>query len=90
MRVLEFVCVYWNLYACIAICMRVLEFVCVYWNLYACIGIYMRVLEFVCVYWNLYACLYLWATEGHRTQRSFEIFLCCILLCFATVASEFF
>ena len=30
MRVLEFVCVYWNLYACIGICMRVLEFVCVF------------------------------------------------------------
>ena len=55
MRVSEFVCVYWNLYACISICMRVLEFVCVYWNLYACIGICMRVSEFACVYRNLYA-----------------------------------
>ena len=76
----NYVCVYWNLYACIGICMRVLEFVCVYWNLYACIGICMRVLEFVCVF----------VLMGHRTQRSFETFLCCILLCFATVASEFF
>ena len=58
MRVLEFVCVYWNLYACIGICMRVLEFVCVYWNLYACIGICMRVLEFVCVF----------VLMGHRTK----------------------
>ena len=30
MRVLEFVCVVWNLYACIGVCMRCLEFVCVF------------------------------------------------------------
>ena len=43
MRVLEFVCVYWNLYACIGICMGVLEFVCVYWNLYACLYLWATV-----------------------------------------------
>ena len=56
MRVLEFVCVYLNLYACIGICMRALEFVCLYWNLYACIGICMRVSEFV----------YVFVPMGHR------------------------
>ena len=30
MRVSEFVCMYWNLYACIGICMCVLEFVCMF------------------------------------------------------------
>ena len=35
MRVLEFVCVYWSLYAWFGICVRVLEFVCVVWNLYS-------------------------------------------------------
>ena len=69
MRVLEFVCVYFNLYACISICMRVLEFVYVYLNLYASISICMRVLEFVCVYRNLYACLYLWATVLMPRER---------------------
>ena len=48
MRVLEFVCEYWNLYACIGICMRVLEFVCVYWNLYACLYLWATVKYSTC------------------------------------------